>query len=179
MNIQDAWEKALKGTEVIRPRVHPLDTFGTTKMPYIFLAESQKKSGLTVVRKGEIIVEKPSIVLPYSMPQFEGFEFEEAMDINEDILKSFFLVRGVSFPSLKYNNKSEGQEDYDDRLNHAVAHYCNRLQREEDVHTGLITGSEDVWQFSVLIFICSQIVKSADNDIRRIWEDYKRKGLMS
>lgn len=179
MNIQEAWEKALKGTEVIRPRVQPLDTFGTTTMPYIFLSESSRKAGNTTVRRGEIVVEKPSIVLPYGIPQFEGFEFEEAMDINEDILKSFFLVRGVSFPSLKYNNKSGSSEDYADKLHHAIEHYSNRLQREEDVHTGLIAGSEDVWQFSILIFICSQIAKSTDNDIRRIWEDYKRKGLMS
>ena len=179
MNIQDTWERALKTTEIIRPRVQPLHTFEATLLSYVFLAESQVNSGDTVVRKGEIRVEKPSIMLPMNMPQFEGFEFEESLQMNEEILKSFFLVRGVSFPSMKYNNKVDSLDIFEGRLPKALGHHGNRLEREENVHTGLITGSEDIWQFSVLVFICDQVAKSADGDFRKLFEDYKRKGRMS
>ena len=179
MNIQDAWEKALKTTEIIRPRVQPLRTFEATHLPYIFLSESLVNSGDTVVRKGEIRVEPPSILLPFNMPQFEGFEFEETLHMNEDILKSFFLIRGVSFPSMKYNNQTDTLDVFEGRLSAAREHYGNRLAREENVNAGLITGSEDIWQFSILVFICDQVAKSADGDFRKLFEDYKRRGRLS
>jgi len=179
MNIQDAWEKALKKTEIIRPRVQPLQTFEATHLPYIFLSESLVNPGDTVIRKGEIRVEKPSIMLPFNMPQFEGFEFEEGLQMNEDILKSFFLVRGVSFPSMKYNNKTDSLDVFEGRLPKALEHYGNRLQREENVNSGLITGDEEVWQFSILVFICDQVAKSADGDFRKLFDNYKRRGSLS
>ena len=179
MNIQDAWEKALKTTEIIRPRVQPLQTFETTLLPYIFLSESLVNPGDTVVRKGEITVEKPSIVLPHNMPQFEGFEFEEGLGMNEDILKSFFLVRGVSLPSMKYNNKTHALDVFEGRLPKALEHYGNRLQREENVTAGLVTGSEEIWQLSMLVFICDQVAKSANTDFKKLFDDYRHRGLLS
>ena len=179
MNLQDSWEKALKHTEIVRPRVQPLHTFEATRLPYVFLAESSVNSGDTVVRKGEVLVEKPSIVLPYNMPQFEGFEFEEKMQMNQDFIMNFFLVRGVSFPSLKYNNKTDSLDVYEGRLSKALEHYTATLQKTEDVHTGLIMGTEDTWQFSVMIFICGQVARQAEGDIKNLFEDYRRRGRLS
>ena len=179
MSIQDSWEKALRKTEIIRPRVQPLHVYDTTHLPYLCLSESKINSGDTVVRKGEIMVEKPSIILPHNMPQFEGFDFEGEMHFNEELLKSFFLVRGISFPSMKYNNKTSSLDVFEGGLSKAIEHYKTLLQNDENVHTGLIMGPEDVWQLSVLIFVCSQASKSAENDIKRLFDDYERRGLMS
>ena len=179
MSIQDSWEKALKKTEIIRPRVQPLHTYATTQLPYLCLSESKINSGDTVVRKGEVLVEKPSIILPQNMPQFEGFDFEEEMHFNEELLKSFFLVRGISFPSMKYNNRTSSLDIYEGSLSKAIEHYKTLLQNDENVHTGLIMGPEDVWQFSVLIFVCAQASKSAESDIKRLFDDYEKRGLMS
>lgn len=175
MNMQDRWEKALKNTQIIRPRVKELLTFATTQLPYMFLAESTVNPGDTVVRKGEILVEKPSLILPDNSPQFEGFEFEEKYHLNQDLFMNFLFVRGVTFPSLKYNNKTQSLDIYEGRLEKAIGFYRDKLQRQENVHTGLISGPEDCWQFSVLIFICTQVAKSAEGDIRkiieRLWRD--------
>ncbi len=179
MNIQDSWERALRSTEIIKPRVQPLQTFTTTHLPYVFLSESSVNSGDTVVRKGEVLVERPSIILPQHMPQFEGFDFEEKMHMSDDLLKSFFLVRGVTIPPLKYNNKTDPLDVYEGRLSQAIEHYHNRLLQEEDVHTGLISGAEDVWQFSVIIFICSQVSRSADGDMRKLLDEMKRWSSLS
>lgn len=180
MNIQESWEKALKTTEIVRPRVKALETFAATKLPYIFLGESRLDSAETVVRRGEIVVEKPSLVLPFNMPHFEGFEFEEEMDINEDLLTNFLLVRGVTFPSMKFNNRTLGDlEIYKGRLSDAIEHHKNKLHAEENVHAGLVMGLEDVWQFSVLIFIASQITKSAGNDLKKLFDDMDRRARMS
>ena len=103
MDIQEAWQKALKQTEIVRPRVEPLSRTAATELPYIFLAESAVNRGDTVVRTGAITVEKPSIILPSNLPHFEGFEEDEKSSWKENAVMQFFLVRGVRFPSLKYN----------------------------------------------------------------------------
>lgn len=174
MNIQEAWDKAVKKTEIVRPRVLPLQTHDVTRLPYICLSESSVNAGDTAVRRGEVLVEKPSIVLPYNAPQFEGFDFEKGLSVNEELFKSFLLVRGVQFPGLKYNNKSHSLDVREGSLSRAIAHFKTELQKSENVHTGLIAGPEDVWQFSVLLFVCSQVARSADGDVRRLMDDMRR-----
>ena len=106
MDIEETWERALKHTEIIRPRVKPLDTFKTTQLPYIFLAESSVNLGDCVVRMGEVMVEKPSIFLPPGSAQLDGFDFRDVSRKQQEMITNFFLVRGIEFPSFKYNNKT-------------------------------------------------------------------------
>ncbi len=173
MDIQDSWEKALKHTEIVRPRVQPLHTFEATHLPYIFLAESILNTGDTVVRKGEIMVEKPAIILPQNLPQFEGFEFEKEFSSHQDFLSTFLLVRGIKFPSMKYNNKIESLDVHEGKVMQTINHFLSELQKKEDVSTGLVVGPEDCWQFSVLIFICSQILKQTDGDLKKLFDKFR------
>jgi len=174
MDIPKAWEKALRNTEILRSRVHDLATFSDTHVPYILLSESLADNADTVVRKGEVIVEKPSIILPPNFPQFLGFDFEKEKELEREDVTHFLLVRGVTLPSLKYHNQTFSLNIYDGGLKKAIDHFSDQLQGKEDVHTGLIAGREDCWQFSVLIFICSQAARNADVDIRRLMEKYKK-----
>ncbi|MBU3911231.1 MAG: hypothetical protein KKD90_01455 [Candidatus Omnitrophica bacterium] len=174
MNIQDSWEKALKHTKVVRPRAQELQTFSDTELSYIFLAEALVNAGDTIVRKGQVMVEKPAIILPPNLPQFDGFDFEKEFHINQDMVTNFFLIRGVSFPSMKYNNKTDSLKIYDGHVEKAIGYYSDMLERREDVNAGLIVGPEDCWQFSVLIFICTQVARSSNSDIRRIIERFRK-----
>ena len=173
MDIEENWQKALKKTEIFRTRVRQLETFAHTEIPYMFLAESTLNVGDTVVRQGRILVEKPAIILPGNSPQFYGFEFEGDLNIDTNHVVDFLLIRGVRFPSLKYNNQISTVDIYEGSLKKAIEHYKDRLQRAEDVHTGLIAGPEDCWQFSVLIFVGTIVSKSAEVDIRRLFDRYK------
>ncbi|MFA4991976.1 MAG: hypothetical protein WC569_05300 [Candidatus Omnitrophota bacterium] len=179
MNIQDIWEKAIKNTRIIRPRSHELATFDNTSVSYVFLSSSLVNLGDTVVRKGEVMVEKPSIVLPYNMPQFDGFDFEKDLHHGQDTVLNFLLVRGVTFPSLKYNNKTQSLDIYEGHIDKAIGYYSDQFQKREDVHKGLVVGPDDCWQFSVLIFIATQIMRSADGDMRKLFERLRedRRGL--
>lgn len=176
MDIHEAWDKALKRTEIIRPRVQPLATFEATQIPYVFLAESAVNHGDTVVRKGEVTVDKPSIILPPHLPQFEGFEFEKQFSGVEDYLTTFLLVRGIRFPSMKYENKIASLDIREESLSKSVTFFSQEMQRQENVSTGLVIGPEDCWQFSVLIFICGQITRSAEGDIRKLFDRFKDPG---
>ncbi len=175
MDIQDQWEKALRTTEVIRPRVMPLSTFSATHLPYIFLAESAVNIGDSVVRKGEVLVEKPSIILPSEFPHFEGFDSEKETAPNLDMLASLLFVRGVRFPSMRYNNKTYSLEVFEGKLPDAVSFYEKKMKREENTATGLVIGPEDLWQFSVLIFIGGQMIRQADGDIKKMMEDWRKR----
>ena len=176
MSIQKTWEKALRNTEIARARVQELSSFADTQIPYIVLSESSVNIGDTVVRKGAVAVRQPAIYLPPNIPQFEGFEFDSSEGSGGDDVMNFLLVRGVTLPSLKYDNKTSSLGMYEGGLGAATTHYLEYLQRREDVATGLVIGPDDCWQFSVLIFVCSQVAKNAAADIRRLMDQYKKKG---
>ena len=173
MDIEKNWQKALKNTEVVRMRIKYLETFTHTEIPYIFLAESAINQGDCVVRKGKILVEKPAIILPGNPPQFQGFEFEEDLETDSNKVADFFLIRGVRFPSLKYNNQVSTVDIYEDSLKNAVKHFKDTLERSEDIHTSLMTGLEDGWQFSVLILVGAMVSRSAEGDIRKLFDRHK------
>lgn len=175
MDIQRYWEKALRDTEVIRPRIEPLLTFQATRLPYTFLAESGVNLGDTVVRRGEVVVEKPSLILPNDYPQFTGFDSGEAPAFRPEPLVNFFLVRGVRFPSLKYSNRTHSLDIREGKLREAIEYYRRGLEMQENVTGGLIVGPEDCWQFSVLIFVTGQVLRSAEGDIRKLLDEFRKK----
>jgi hypothetical protein len=173
MDIYEFWVKALKSTQIIRPRVKGLLSQQDTTVPYILLSESSVNVGDTVVRKGEVIVEKPALLLPAANPQLEGFQFEDQDNFKQDSFVNFLLVRGITLPSMKYNNTTNAIDVFEGDLASAVSHYGNSLQRQENVTTGLIVGPQEGWQFSILVYICSQVVRNAETDIRNLLKDLK------
>ena len=175
MDFDSIWKKALANTEIIRSRVQALMTLSDTRVPYVFLSESSINEGDTVVRKGEVVVRKPSLLIPPNNPQFSGFEFGGDKNFNENSLINFLLIRGVTIPSMYYNNQTSSLDIYEGSLSQAIKEYAESLQQQENVTTGLIAGPEDCWQFSLLIFICSQIAKNAEHDIRKLLKDYHKK----
>lgn len=173
MDLEGLWNKALKQTEIIRARLQDLATFETTAMPYVFLAESGLNAGDTVVRTGQVLVERPSLILP--SPQFEGFEFDQDHRVSEDAVLNFLLVRGVRFPSLRYHHELSSLDLREGSLQQAIDHFSGRFKQAEDIQTGLVVGPEDAWQFSVLILVGSLVIRSTEGDLRRLLEDWRKK----
>ncbi len=173
MDIEQLWEKAQRKTEVIRGRVKSLPTFQHTRVPYIFLGESALHDGHTIVRKGKVLVEKPMIVLPEDLPQFEGFDLEEEMQIGPGSLQMFFLMRGIRFPSLKYNNTIDNLDLKEEALSECAAKYRKLLEREENVSTALIMGPEDCWQFSILIYMAGLVGRCVRTDISNMIDRFR------
>ena len=175
MDIQQLWERALKHTEVHRMRLQDLATFEATTVPYIFLAESSFNQSDTVVRQGHVLIERPAIILPNFSPQFEGFDFGTELHLNQELLSSFLLLRGVQFPSLKYRHQISSLDVLEQSLQASIRQYTDQLQRAEDIKTGLLIGPEDVWQFSLLLLVGALVVRSAHGDLRRILDDWQKR----
>ncbi len=178
MDLQELWAKALKNTEIVRPRVQPLSSTADTRMPYLFLAPSEINSGDTVVRGGEVVVTKPALILPQMFAHLEGFDFEKDLNFSQDTVINFLLVRGVQLPNLKFANLTSTMDIFEGNLEKARSFYGERLSRAEDTATALLAGPADAWQFSVLIFIGTQAARGADRDVRSILDEWKRRGLM-
>ena len=172
MNIQELWEKAVRETKIVRPRVKSLSVYSATELPYTFLAQSMVNRGDTVVRKGKIFVEKPTLILPHNMPQFEGFDFEKELNLRQDSIINFLLIRGIRFPSFKYIHEASSLDIFEGHLKKAISKFSDELARKEDVDRGLISGSDDSWAFSILIFVCTQVIRSAPSDIKKLFDDY-------
>ena len=173
MNLEELWDKAMKSTEILRSRVQDLATFEATALPYIFLAESSVNAGDTVVRKGQVVVERPSLILPSA--QFEGFAFQQDWSLSEDAVLNFLLVRGVKFPSMRYHHELSSLDLREGSLQQAITYHTDQLKRIEDVHTGLVAGPEDAWQFSILILVGSLMIRSAEGDLRRLFEAWRKR----
>ena len=168
MDMQEHWDRAIKETEIVRPRVLPLSSVQATRLPYRFLAESSLNQGDTVVRTGQVLVTKPWIALPGHSPHLEGFSMNEQEPVDPDFLVNFLLVRGISFPSLRYRHELSTLELREGSLADAVAYYRRQLEEREDVACGLLIGPEDLWQWSVLLFVATLIGRSAGDDLRRL-----------
>lgn len=168
MDIEELWGKAQKMTEIIRGRVKALSTFSSTRVPYVFLGESVVNEGHTIVRKGNVLIEKPVIILPEDMPQFEGFDIEKDLEIEQNTMQMFFLMRGIRFPSLKYNNTVDKLDLEEASLSKTIQKYKKALERKENVSTALILGPEDCWQFSILLYTASLIGRCARTDIMNL-----------
>lgn len=169
------WEKALAETDIIRSRLKTLSATQETTLPYLFLAASSVNEGDTLVRRGEVLVDKPTIIMPNHSPQFGGFDFGKNLEIGEDLINSFLLIRGVRFPSLKFDNHISSVDLFEGGVDKAIENYGNQLERKEDIATTLLVGPEDVWQFSVLIYIGMQVGRSAGNDLQAYFDAWKKK----
>ncbi|PIQ83861.1 MAG: hypothetical protein COV75_05225 [Candidatus Omnitrophica bacterium CG11_big_fil_rev_8_21_14_0_20_63_9] len=175
MDIQELWEQARKQTELVRLRMQDLATFDATAVPYLFLAESSLNAGDTVVRQGQVVIERPAIVLPKFSPQFEGFDFEGELHLSDELVASFLLVRGIQFPSLKYRHQVSSLDVYEGSLQRAIDHFSQRLTMAEDTTTGLVIGPEAAWQFSILLLVGALVVRSAEGDLRRMLEAWRKR----
>ena len=179
MDIQELWDKARKRTEILRMRMQELSAVEVTTVPYVFLAESSLNQGDTVVRRGHVLVERPSIVLPGFSPQFEVFAFDKELQVSDETVATFLLVRGIHFPSLRYRHEISSLDLFEGNLQKAITHFQDQLQRTEDIRTGLVIGLEEAWQFSILLLVGVLVIRSAEGDLRRFLDEWRKRQQQS
>lgn len=175
MDLQEAWEKATRETEIIRGRRQMLSPCKMEELSYVFLSESEINIGDTLVRKGKILIHQPSIILPHHSPRFEGFDFEKDCGVSNEIIQTFLLVRGVSLPSLDFTNEMGGMDLREGSLEKTIRHYLEQFERAEDVDTTLIGGPGDCYQFSILVFVAATVGRSASSDLNKLLNDLRKK----
>ena len=172
MDFEQKWNRAVKKTEIEKGWVGHLNTNSSTSLSYIMLSESLLDNSDTIVRKGKVEVTRPLIYLPDNNPVFEGFESSNQNLLDGSIL-TFLLLRGISFPSLKYQNSVYSLDVDNLSLIEVIKKHKKELQRSEDVKTGLIIGPDDCWHYSLVIYVAALASRSASNDIKGYLRDLK------
>ncbi len=64
-------------------------------------------------------------------------------------------------------------------MQHAIERFTKQLTMAEDITTGLVVGPEEAWQFSVLMLVGALVIRSAEGDLRRILDQWRRRQQQS
>lgn len=146
---------AVNHTEVLRVPKRSLSTFGTTSIYYYLVTEPAysefvKNVTETVVREGRVIAERPRIVTPYYLSQFEGFS-PEARRYFDMLIRTY----GRNAPGLLYAYKNEPKEltIVADNLPVVVDKLNAKIDKGGDPLTSIIKGQDELWDVSIMKFI--------------------------
>lgn len=165
MDIQEAMDLARSETEILRARKNILFTFGPTKLPYICLSDNG--DGGVNVRHGEVTADKPAIAVPGREFGFEGFEIEGMAD---DAAVPVLIARGIHMPPLKYVNNSGKSRIVRGELRSVVDAELEALEDADDTKTGVIIAPDQVWKISILLYVGSQVARSAESNVHEHME---------
>jgi hypothetical protein len=159
-----------RATRIVRTRKNLLYTFGSTRLPYRFLAPSAVNEGDVVLRRGTVTVEPPKILAPRNPVEFEGFGIED--EEGAEGMVPVLLNRWVHFPPAKYQNSNASLEVVGGPLEAALERQVNELDRENDIRTGVVLGPEDRWGFSVIGYVGQMVARSAPSNIGEFFERF-------
>lgn len=160
MDFHEALEEAKQGTEIYKSRKNMLYTFGPTRLPYVCLSENG--AGGITVREGEVTADRPAIAIPGDNWKFEGFD---ADGVDGEGMIPVLVARGIHFPPLNYTNQSLHQRTEYRAMQEAVDVEMKRLEQASDIRTGVFRGPDSLWQISLLIYVSTQIARSAPSNI--------------
>ncbi len=158
--------QAIAGTHVVRPPRQGLATFGSTSVRYYLVTEPSYRDlnvqheghEESVVREGVVRAERPRVVTPYYLLHHEGFG-----DNAERYLQRLAEEVGSDHPGLMYHYKNEGAETavVSGTVDEVTRRIVDRLDREGKPLEAVITGSDDLWDLSLMKFIYELTTQSA------------------
>ncbi len=174
-NNKAAFDKAIKDTTIHRRRKSNLYTFGTTRLNYIFVANSAVNKNDVIIRYGEIHADKPQIITPGALiSKFDGFdEICNELGINTKDIPLILMTRKISCPNMNYTNNQSKLEVVEGPLERVIEAQNKRLDAIEDTRTALISGPESTSAISLMIYVSQMIQASAKGNIDELIEHKK------
>ena len=176
MEMEEAFKLAQSDTRFIRVRKNLLYTFGSTRLPYICISQSLE-DGHAVVRQGEARAERPHIAFPgadFSFQGFEGLVDDAALDNHDEI--AIVLARRISLPPSNYINEPGVSRKESGSVDSAIERAITRLENANDVRTAVIAAPEQVWGLSILLYVGSQVARSAQSNVSEHFERLRLQG---
>lgn len=165
--------EAIASTRVVRPPRQGLATFGSTSVRYYLITEpSYRDLGMpqdgqeeSVVREGVVRAERPRVVTPYYLLRHEGFG-----DNADRYLQHLVEEVGADHPGLMYHYKNEGAETavVSGSVDEVTRRIVDRLDREGKPLEAVITGTDDLWDLSLMKFIYEFTTSSAQTNVSEL-----------
>lgn len=172
--MEDAFKLAQADTQFIKVRKNLLYTFGATRLPYVCLSQALDDTAAIMVRAGEVTADKPQIAIPNEPFSFEGFD--DSMGGEDEEAIAVVLARRISMPPSKYVNKADVERREPGPMSEAIQRAMDRLTETNDVRTAVITAPEKVWGISVLLYVGSQVARSASSNVQEHFEHMRLRG---
>lgn len=174
MDMEAAWALTRDVTKLVRQRKNLLYTFGATRLPYLCLVPDPGRDDEVRVHAGTVAAEPPRITVPGLGDDFdfEGFAEEAARAGDDDGARALpvWLARRIEMPTGKYVNRDGETRTERGPLEEAVERVERRLDEANDIRTAVLTSDVRVWRLSVLLYIASQVSRSAPANIMEHWE---------
>lgn len=174
MYSEDDIHYAFETTRVLYEPDRRIDTFGSTDFNFRLVTEMMDSVNQVRVREGRISAEKPTILRPEALAdfQFEGFG-EQA-----DAFKDWLDHHANDFAFLKYGFNFTRTDVSENIINDSMEIVADRVMTEVresgDPSTAVIAGIDDAWEICLLRFTLQMIDKS--QEINHF--DFKRRGLL-
>jgi hypothetical protein len=165
---------AMENTRVLHEPDRRIDTFGSTQFEFQIVTELMDSINTCRVRAGRIEANKPVILRPDSMGDFdfEGFA-PEARAFGEWLKEN---IHDIAF--LKYGFKFCMAEVSEQIVHEPLEAVCGKLMEQTRIDgnpmRAIIRSVDDTWQISVLKFAVDMIGKSRGINLF----DFKRRGLL-
>ena len=163
-------ERAVRHTEILRLPKQTLATFGMTTIGYYLLTEpvySELEKGVTetVVREGRVVAERPRIVTPYYLSQFEGFSPDAKRYLNM-LIKEY----GRNTPGLfySYRNEPKGLTIVADSITRVVDRINAEIDKHGDPLVTIIKGEDELWDVALLKFIYEMARNSVQSNLLQL-----------
>ncbi len=169
MEMDERIREAMQKTELIRPPTRRLATFGSTTVDYYVVTDLSE--GMSVVRDGRVLAERPRIVTPFYLLRVEGFSEGARRYL------SLMAEEGAHEPGIFYTYKNEphSMNIVSEPLGVVLGNLTARLNSEDRPLSAVIRGVEDVWDLAVMMFIYDLTRRAVGGNVA----DFRRRGLLS
>jgi hypothetical protein len=161
------WE-TLRQTTVLRFPRHRLATFGRTEIQYQLVTAISVVPGVSNLRTGKVIAERPHILTPDMFSQrFQGFGDDSSAF--ERFLKDNF---SDSFRGLEYSFRNEltTTEPHRTDARELAKNIRRDLDARDVARAAVIMGPESGWSFSLMKFILEETSQSFAVNLRELDE---------
>jgi len=157
-------------TEVLRAPKQHLATFGITNIHYYLVTEPSYADLVgevreTVVREGDVHVERPQIVTPfYLLNLFQGFE--HGREFAEYLVETY----GAQSPGLLYSYRNEPKDTsiVSDPLAVVAGRLEEMLEREGRALAAIVKGVDHLWDVSLMKFVYDLTMGSLGQNVREM-----------
>jgi hypothetical protein len=168
------FQYAIENTEVIYEPDRRIDTFGTTKFEFRLVTELMDSVGAVRVRDGVIEAEKPMILRPSGVVDFDFDGFSPEAAAFGDWLREHLDHLAL----LKYGFRFRKQDVQEHIVHEPMEVVCGKLVDETrqsgNPMRAIIRGVDDTWEICLLKFTVEMIESSKGINLF----DFKRRGLL-
>ncbi|MDZ4787765.1 MAG: hypothetical protein SH807_02385 [Blastochloris sp.] len=170
----DDFNYAMEQTRVILPPEKRLETFGNSFVNYYLITENMDHAGLSYVREGTIVAERPQIISSSNIAKLllEGFGDEAekfAEQINQQAHKIAVLKYGFSV------KKSDTRfYEVHEPFEQVIARVKEDVIGRNDPMATVLAGIDTGWEVSLLKFMVDMITASGEGHI----QDLRGRGLL-